>query len=725
MRYEVGDKVKIRCDLAELGEDGKFEGGPGYDPGMGKYAGMVMTISGVSGRCYHMHEDHGYWWWNDDMLDLTYGDGEVYMPTEEKNVVHEAIEKIDRQNIIDEIYDTLNLCEIYHPTDEGIDAVLDLWAENKGKADVWNGNSVLDILSKHPDYVPEKGYIVKRNEYDRGIDFNVIENVLYNIRYAAQRPFEFGIIKPTEIKPWSASEIEGYMSKLKAINDCLATDESNLRYRGMTRIEVERELREWIDRYEEISENYVISYGVAYSRELKNEMDKASELFYNIKSWVEAKRTKMSEEDLQKPLLIDDTIVQYIEKSGLNIRGIRSGQKFNKVIIKILTEIGMKDTWENYNKETARLGDAASPTKFTRFTIISANPLDYYRMSFGSSWSSCQTIDKESHYRPSDGGDNYEGMHASGTSSYMGDQSTVVMYTVDKSYEGSDYEMQPKINRCLFHLGEGKFVMGRVYPQGTDGEEEVYCQWRQIFQQIIAECMNVPNYWKTVKDRDKKRAQIESSGTHYRDYDYEYCNIAGFSYIKPTADTKPSVKYIKIGSQPICPSCGNYHWEEDTIECPSCRSDEVECAHCGYTADRENMHEIDGEWYCEDCCFYCEYHGEWEVGESYYVQDYGDVCEYALESGDFNECDHCGTTYYVGGGDDEGISTEDGYWYCCDRCAGRAGYAMTDDGLWYPEDEVHECPECGTFVPNSEWDDELEMCTHCAENHENEEEQTA
>ena len=718
MRYGVGDKVKIRYDLAERGENGAFDGGPGYDEEMGKYAGMVMTIAEMFLNTYHMIEDHGNWWWSDDMLDLSYGD--VYTPTEEKNVVHEAIEKIDRQNIIDEIYDTLNLCEIYHPTDKGINAVIDLWAEKKGREDVWNGNSVLDILSKHPDYVPEKGYIVKKNEYDRGIDFKVIDSVMKNICRATQLPIDCCTIKPIEIKPWSVSEIESYISKLSNIVDCMRIDKNNIRYRGMTIEEVKRELNEWTKKRNKIHEEYAVYYGLAYSKELKEKVEKAGNLFVKIRDWVTNVENSISEEDLQKPLLIDDSVVKYIEESELNIRGIRAGQKFNKVIVKILTEIGVKDTWDDYNKETARLGDAASPTKFTRFTIISANPLDYYRMSFGSSWSSCQTIDKEGYYRPSDGGDNYEGMHASGTSSYMGDQSTVVMYTVDKSYEGSDYEMQPKINRCLFHLGEGKFVMGRVYPQGTDGEEEVYRQWRQIFQQIIAECMDVPNYWKTVKDRDEKRNQIESSGTHYRDYDYEYCNIAGFSYIKPTADTKPSVKYIKIGSQPICPSCGCLHWEEDTIECPSCRSDEVECACCGYSSDRENMHYIDGEWYCEDCCFYCEYHNEWETGESYYVENYGYVCEYALENGDFRYCDNCGSYYWID--DCDGIETENGYWFCSTNCAERAGYAEAEDGLWYPEDELHECPECGALVTDSDWDEDLEMCTHCAENHE---EQTA
>lgn len=726
MQYEVGDTIRIREDLATAGKNGVFDGKCGYNDDMAKFAGRTLTVASVNTErgyaIYTVIEDEGMWSWTTYMLDPAFAEGSMYVPKEEKNVVHDAVERINLDDVKANIYETLELCEIYHPTDEGIKAVLDNWAEKKGRADVWNGNSVLDVLSKHPDYVPEKGYIVKKNEYDRGVDGKVIVDVLGQIEYATLYPTSY-ILEPVEIRPWSYMECSNIVDRMERISQGLAADPSNMRYRGMTYEEVIAEKQTWIKRMNILSEEYRIIGGSCYTLDDIDKMDKLTHLINKIKNRISEQIVDMSEEELKQPLLIDEEIFNMIENSGLEIRGIRVGQKFNKVIGKILTETGVKDNWNDYNKEFARLCDAASPTKFTRFTIISANPVDYYRMSFGSSWSSCQTIDKLGKYRPSSGGDSYEGMHASGTSSYQGDESSIIMYTVDKSYEGSDYEMQPKINRCMFHLGEDKFVMGRVYPQGTDGEEEVYRQWRQIFQQIIAECMGVPNYWKTVKDRDEKRNQIESSGTHYRDYDYEYCNIAGFSYIKPTADTKPSIKYIKIGSQPICPSCGCSHWEEDSIECSVCRNDEVECAHCGYTADRENMQYIDGEWYCEDCCFYCEYHEEWEIGEYYHVEDYGDVCEYALETGDFCYCENCGECYYCA--DNNGIETEDGYWYCCDTCAERAGYAMADDGLWYSKDELHECVECGTLVTDSNWNDELEMCTHCAEEHENAEEQTA
>ena len=723
MNYSVGDVVRIRHDLAERGQNGEFDFSVGYDNTMGEYAGRIMTIAEVYSNSYKLKEDGGRWWWMDEMLESVFNDKKE-SKMETYSVEHKAVEQIDRAEIIKEMYETLDICRIYHPTDEGLNAILDEWEDKKGRADIWKGNSALDILSKHPNYVPSKGYIVKRNEYDRGVNTKVITDVLSEIVDITSNPMD-AVIDEVVVRPWSFLECRIYRDKLKTIVDAMSYDDE-LVYRGMNVKQVKKERNEWEQRMKILQEEYIVKYNKCYNREDVAKMNKVSAMINKIKDHVAVIISKLTEEELMQPIVIDEVIVKYIEESELGIRGIRVGQKLNKVIVKILTETKIKDKWSDYNRQLARFGDAASPTKFTRFTIISANPIDYWRMSFGSSWKSCHTIDKEGYYRPSDGGDGYEGMHASGCSSYMLDPSTVVMYTVDKAYDGNDYELEPKVNRCLFHIGEEKFVMGRVYPQGTDGADEVYRQWRQIFQQIISECMGVDNYWKTLKDRDQKFDQIRSFGTHYRDYECSYCDIAGWSYLKPTADATPSPKYITIGATPICPCCGQKHWVEDNIECDECNEyGEVECYECGYTTDRENMHEIDGHWYCEDCCFYCEYHEEWEVGSPYYVENYGNVCEDAIECDDFNYCPNCDAYYYIGC-DDSGVYTEDGTWYCSEDCAENSGYVFCEDvELWFNKEEVFYCDECGRWVTEDNWDFEREMCIDCVDENEDADRETA
>ena len=68
MKYTVGDKVKVRCDL----EVGKMYGAHYFVSDMNKYIGKTMTIKEVIGNTYHLKEDDGEWCWTEGMLeDLT------------------------------------------------------------------------------------------------------------------------------------------------------------------------------------------------------------------------------------------------------------------------------------------------------------------------------------------------------------------------------------------------------------------------------------------------------------------------------------------------------------------------------------------------------------------------------------------------------------------------------------------------------------------------------
>jgi hypothetical protein len=287
----------------------------------------------------------------------------------------------------------------------------------------------------------------------------------------------------------------------------------------------------------------------------------------------------------------------------------------------------------------------------------------------------------------------------------MLDESTFVFYTVDKSYDGNEYELQPKINRNMFHMGNDKLIQGRVYPQATDGAVSIYKQIREIAQKVVSDCLEVPNMWKNVKGTSECGKMVCSKGTHYRDYvNFSDCNV---SYLKGTDDAI-NKEIITVGHTPICPNCGHTHNEEESIECGACFNDEVRCACCGESHHRDDMHEIDGDWYCDDCCFYCEYCDEWETGDSTYVEDYGRVCDYGMEHGDFFSCEHCGDYYHI----DRLIQTEDDTWFCSDSCAERDGYVEIND-CWYPESEIHTCNHCGQVVHEDDWIDELECCADC------------
>ena len=323
---------------------------------------------------------------------------------------------------------------------------------------------------------------------------------------------------------------------------------------------------------------------------------------------------------------IDDYIVERLDNISPDLHA-HKGQKMSRVINKLLTYVGFNKL-PDYNREFAKYADALNPLQITRHTVLSVNPLDYLTMSFGNSWASCHTIDKENKRNMPN---SYEGMYSSGTVSYMLDKPSMVFYTVDASYNGNDFWNEPKINRQMFHWGEEKLVQGRLYPQDNDGDNSVYTPYREIVQNIMSELFEFPNLWTVAKGTSAAGRYVCSYGTHYRDYDnYDNCTL---SRIKGSENEK----YINVGHDPICIKCGNEHDIQENI---SCCARKVTCAECGCEIDEDEARYIDGEYYCDDCSFWCDCCGEYRVGEATEVRGGRTVCSSCLED-HYTFCDDC------------------------------------------------------------------------------------
>ena len=323
---------------------------------------------------------------------------------------------------------------------------------------------------------------------------------------------------------------------------------------------------------------------------------------------------------------IDDYIVERLDNISPDLHA-HKGQKMSRVVNKLLTYVGFNKL-PDYNREFAKYADALNPLQITRHTVLSVNPLDYLTMSFGNSWASCHTIDKENKRNMPN---SYEGMYSSGTVSYMLDKPSMVFYTVDASYNGNDFWNEPKINRQMFHWGEEKLVQGRLYPQDNDGDNSVYTPYREIVQNIMSELFEFPNLWTVAKGTSAAGRYVCSYGTHYRDYDnYDNCTL---SRIKGSENEK----YINVGHDPICIKCGNEHDIQENI---SCCARKVTCAECGCEIDEDEARYIDGEYYCDDCSFWCDCCDEYRVGVATEVRGGGTVCSSCIED-HYTFCDDC------------------------------------------------------------------------------------
>lgn len=373
-----------------------------------------------------------------------------------------------------------------------------------------------------------------------------------------------------------------------------------------------------------------------------------------------------------------------------------------------------------WNGKFAELGDAINPLEIKRWTIISINPIDYLTMSFGNSWSSCQTIDKLNERRV-DSEHNYSGMYCSGTLSYMLDGATVIMYTVDEKYKGRDFCLENKINRCNFHIGEDKFIQGRLYPDGRDAcsETSMSSQFRTVFQKVLSECVGEPNLWKVLKGTDHCNTYGKSAygATNYQDWiHYNDCTV---SFLKRNG-YEENKKPIIIGHAPICPYCGKEHTTAEYLACNNCKAKAeydddniVVCAHCGepFNIEETDEYVVDpdtGNHYCcyecaeDDGCRYCDNVDEWH-SENIYFDDYTENYFY----------DYWGTdgVHFT---DRHGVE----YHYLDEENANNDGWVEID-GEWYREDddEVITCPHCGAYTLA-----DREECLECGAIIENENE---
>ena len=222
------------------------------------------------------------------------------------------------------------------------------------------------------------------------------------------------------------------------------------------------------------------------------------------------------------------------------VSGMKTSRAFNKVC-----SYYKVDKLSSYNKLFAQYADMVSGLKRKVKFYISLNPLDYLTMSFGNSWSSCHTIDKEN---KRDMPDSYRGMHCGGTMSYMLDHTSIITYVHNHATENHE---DGKLYRNMFHFDGGTLIQGRVYPQGNDGATDLYKEFRRIVQHELSNLLGLENddWYKRSCSCDEN---TDSRGVHYCDY----IHFSGCNVTYPKEMPEAANRIVRIGHSRICPYCG-------------------------------------------------------------------------------------------------------------------------------------------------------------------------
>lgn len=364
----------------------------------------------------------------------------------------------------------------------------------------------------------------------------------------------------------------------------------------------------------------------------------------------------MSETDEQKFESTLDTLLwgldQYVPseqcaKSIEDVSGVRCnvGQKTSRVVNKLCKLFGV-DEHPKYNTVFAQLADALNPLSIPRTALLSVHPCDYLEMSnVRNSWSSCHNLE--------------DGCYRAGTLSYLGDPSSMIFYTMALDWEEDTYKA-PKVTREVFCYHAGTLLQSRLYPEPDD--TETMTVYRNIVQQAIAQCLDMPNLWVLKREGVSCYIKTCPDALHYEDYSYN-CYHPNVSLLQSVYSESSGC--IPIGSTPYCLCCSSRIKNEDTLYCPSCAGD-LTCAACGRSiSDDDDAYWIDDDAYCGNCVDVCDLCGECTAhGVTTVIALNGNrvfACEDCVNDRT-SCCDECGTRYV-----DEAL-TEVGNTYLCPSC---------------------------------------------------------
>lgn len=468
--------------------------------------------------------------------------------------------------------------------------------------------------------------LVRDEKYTRVPDRDVIKAYFNTINVDAKIKYK---------NLWNKCELENMMAKL--------TDKET----GYRLLGLKNETEETYTERKHYTEIF---------RELSNRKDKVYQICGHIHN--QDKITNRIDEKLEELFnSLDDN--EYIKA--------RQGQKITKAVRKY-------QEWANIpidNKSYAEFCDAINEIQYTRPTVLSLAPIDLWTQSIGHNWHSCHDI--------------RNGCYRAGSTSYVLDSSTVILYTVEKKLKSGRYEEMEKINRQLFFFGENMILQGRLYPQTCDSSDfnDDYATYRAIVQLIHAKAFDKPNLWTVSKGGESTRANHYYTGNGYDDLHYNYNGQLSVSKYKFATGEIPK---IHVGEYAKCLCCGEEMDSDiqDDMFCHECGGTyQYSCEYCGtgFNEDDDdvvfiNIRYSSSYYCCPECAKNDGY--EWAVdSERWMSQDDAYCDEY---TGDYFE--------YT----DNMVTTEEGYYYMNNYNAERDGnvYCENIDNWALEENAIHD-----------------------------------
>jgi hypothetical protein len=412
----------------------------------------------------------------------------------------------DTDKLVDDIIKLLRECN-FRQSEHGVCTMLDTYFTNK--------EPLIKLLQKSKNYAGDMR-VISIQEFER-------ENSSVNINSAVYW-------LPRETK--AETIIKKKKDKFgKTLADYLCT--------GVKHIQaIELEDKSLAKKFAKVGENVNAFNYEGYTNESCKRWSKFNNIMY---AFQEIYVPNLEERHVTRILKADDTLKVAV--------GMKTSRAFNHVC-----NVYGVDKAPEYNKAFAKYSDLVSGLKRKLKFVISLNPYDYLTMSFGNSWTSCHNIKNH-------------GAWCGGTLSYMLDRTSIITYCVGKD---DDVQKDNKLYRNMFAWGENMLLQSRVYPQGNDGNTDLYGTFRKLMQNELSEMLELKDKSWIVHTGPTACCNATTSlGVHYKDYKVN--SNANISYpYERQADTNINMHLLEIGHIGICAYCGETISDNGRVSHGSC-----------------------------------------------------------------------------------------------------------------------------------------------------------
>ncbi len=515
--YNVGDRVVVKEGLGTNSENYRY----GYRYGMEHFNGRVVTITNVrdysnveNDAIYCIEEDEGrFYWGSADFVGMADGTTPTTQPT---NILTKADIKekwgqyCDTDKLVDDMMALLTKYR-HRNTEHGVCTMLNEYFTNK--------KDLIELFLESDHYMG---------------DMRIMIDIELERENSASDIWDFCDSFYTDVGA-SKLLLKYKDEDGKKIDDYLRTGVKCITAKDLMKPEVIAKLKKAKD----AQSKFAADGATIESHANENECYNAVRKFRAVSLSTISKEFSDCMDEKYK---------------------VREGMKTSRAFNRVCGFYGI-DKLPKYNKLFAKYADMVSGLKRKLKFFISVNPIDYLTMSFGVNWASCHTIDKENRRGMNNA---YSGMYCGGTVSYMLDSTSIITFVHD--HVPTDFANDGKIYRCMFHYGKDILVQGRIYPQGHDGQTDLYKVFRNHMQDVLTPLLNLTDSTWRKKEDGCVNDNVQSYGVHYRDYTtFEDCNV---SYPRERSESRDNV--IDIGHSGICANCGRPITEKNRISHSSC-----------------------------------------------------------------------------------------------------------------------------------------------------------